>query len=183
MMNRSLRSSRILAIVAVTTALAVAAPARAEPDLPRVSVTVSPLHLILPMGEVTAELRLADKLGVAVIAGAGGVRDRDTDQRIRVFEGGASARYYVTGSFRTGAQLGAEALYVYADAGAGAMTTISAEGLGLSPFAGYKWTHRSGLTLEGQAGVTFLVARGTADPDTEKRAIGPLLNLQLGYGF
>jgi hypothetical protein len=62
------------------------------------------------------------------------------------------------------------------------MTTVAAEGLGLSPFAGYKWTHRSGLTLEGQLGATFLVVRAKT-ASSETKDVGPMLNLNFGYSF
>src|SRR5262245_11396016 len=62
---------------------------------PNVAITVSPLHLIIPMAEVTAEFRVAPKLGVAVIAGAGVFREQTTNERITLLEGGVSARYYV----------------------------------------------------------------------------------------
>jgi hypothetical protein len=157
--------------------------ARAE-ELPSVAVTVSPVHLILPVAELTAELRLANRIGVAVILGAGSVRETLTDTRIRVYEGGASFRYYVTGSFRSGLQLGGEALYVFASTDeTTTMTTVAAEGLGLSPFAGYKWTHRSGITLEGQVGATFIVIREKGGSMEEEKDIGPMLNLNFGYSF
>lgn len=146
-----------------------------------VAITTSPLHLVLPMAEVTAEIRVADRVGVSVIAGAGSVRDQTTDEKISLFEGGASVRYYVTGSFRGGLQLGGEAVYVYASTDT---MDVDAAGLGLSPFIGYKWTHRSGLTLEGQLGATFLTARAeSATATASDRDIAPMLNLQVGYSF
>ena len=152
-------------------------------DLPRVSVTVSPVHLILPVGELTAELRVHDRIGIAAIAGAGAVRVDGIEDRITVYEGGLSARYYVTGSFRTGLQLGAEAIYLHANT-TGDTMAVKAEGLGLAPFTGYKWTARSGLTLEGQLGVTYVAVRAKSDTasDDDSR-VGPMLNLNIGYGF
>jgi hypothetical protein len=168
-------------IVAVVALVSATRPAAA--DEPRVSITVSPLHLIMPFGEVTAELRAADKVGIAVIAGAGSVREDGIDSRITLLEAGANARYYVWGSFRSGIELGAEAVYVHASADDS--VSVSAEGLGLSPFAGYKWTHRSGFTLDGQLGATFIVLRGKADTGAmaERKSVGPMLNLQVGYSF
>jgi hypothetical protein len=153
-------------------------PAAAE----GVSLTVSPIHFILPMGELTAEVRVADRVGVAVVLGAGAIREEVTDAKVGVFEGGASLRYYVTGSFRKGIQLGGEALYIHASTDdTSTMSTVAAEGLGLSPFVGYKWTHRSGLTFDGQLGATFIALR--ASDSTNDAKIGPMLNLNLGYSF
>ncbi|MBP6845949.1 MAG: DUF3575 domain-containing protein [Kofleriaceae bacterium] len=176
-----LLSSLTLAVVASSLA---ASPATADGADPRVAVTVSPLHLFVPMAEVTVEARVAPRLGVAVIGGVGAVRDAATDERIRLFEGGASARYYVLGSFRHGLQLGAEALYVHADATADA-TGVQAAGLGLSPFVGYKWTHRTGVTIDAQLGATYLAARAEADTGAtaDTRDVAPMLNLNLGYSF
>ena len=155
----------------------------AHAEDPRVSITVSPVHLTLPMGEVTAEVRLAPKLGASIIAGAGAVKVDGLADRVAVYEGGGSVRYYATGSFRTGMQVGAEAVYLYAKT-TGDTMSVRAEGLGLSPFLGYKWTHHSGLTLEAQGGVTYIAVRAHSDTasDGEKR-VGPMLNLNIGYSF
>ena len=175
-----LLSSITLAVVAPSLA---APPAAADGADPRVAVTASPLHLFVPMAEVTVEARVAPRLGVAVIGGVGAFHDAATDERIRLFEGGASARYYVLGSFRHGLQLGAEALYVHADATADA-TAVQAAGLGLAPFVGYKWTHRTGFTVDAQLGVSFMAVHAdAAGASAEARDVGPLLNLNLGYSF
>ena len=155
--------------------------ARSEP---RVAITVSPLHLFVPMGEVTAEIRANDKFGVAVIGGVGTYHDPDTNARISLIEAGASARYYALGSFRTGLQLGTEVLYVHAFTDS-MNIEVKAAGVAVSPFAGYKWTHSSGFTLEGELGVSYMAARAHAETGqmAEKSKLGPLLNLQIGYSF
>lgn len=160
----------------------------ASPSAPRedrrVSITVSPVHLAIPMAEVTTEIRVADKIGVAAVLGIGAFRDPSTNMRVSLYEGGLSARYYVTGSFGTGLQLGAEALYVHAATDVENID-VKAAGLGLAPFAGYKWTHGSGFTLEGQLGATFMVAKAKAETGqmAETSKVGPMLNLNLGYSF
>ncbi len=170
-------ASCMLKIMSLLVVLALSSNARAE----SVAITTSPLLLVIPMAEVTAEVRLADRVGVSVIAGVGSLRDQDTDETISLLEGGASVRYYVTGSFRGGLQLGAEAVYIHASADS---MDVEAAGLGLSPFVGYKWTHRSGITLEGQLGATFMTARATSDTATASdRDVFPMLNLQVGYSF
>jgi hypothetical protein len=154
----------------------------AESD-PRVAITISPVHFILPVGELTAEVRVAEKLGVAAVVGAGAVKVTGIEDRIAVWEGGVSARYYVTGSFRKGLQLGGEALYLHANT-TGDTMAVRAQGLGLSPFVGYKWTAASGLTLDGQAGITYVAVRAESETDSDEDSrIGPMLNLNIGYSF
>lgn len=147
---------------------------------PSVALTVSPLLLVIPMAEVTAEIRIAPKLGVALTGGIGAVRDPDLDDLIKLYEAGASVRYYATGSFRSGLQLGAEVMYVHATTTADSVR-ILAEGLAVGPFVGYKWTHSSGFTFDGQLGVNYYTLR--ADTIMDESNIGPLLNLNVGWSF
>jgi hypothetical protein len=163
--------------------LALLLPAAALAE-PRVAITVSPVHLVVPVGELTAEVRVADNVGIAVIAGVGSVKVDMVADPVIVVEGGVSARYYATGSFRKGLQLGAEALYLHANTTGDSMARVRAEGLGLAPFAGYKWTGASGLTLEGQLGVTYLVMRAASETDEEEDSrVGAMVNLSIGYSF
>ena len=154
------------------------------PDEPMVSVTMSPIHLVIPMLELSAEVRILPRFGVAVIAGGGATRIKQTDELIKLVEGGISPRYYVWGSFRRGLQVGAELLYLHAIADDFTGATISASGLSVSPYVGYKWTHRSGFTFEAQGGVSILAIRGegqmTSSSSTE---VGPLVNLQVGWSL
>lgn len=152
-------------------------------DDPTVAFTVSPFHMFVPMAELTTEFRLAPKLGVAAIAGIGAFRDQDTNDRVTLFEGGASIRYYALGSFRTGLQIGAEAIYLHAST-TDMSIDVRARGLGLSPFVGYKWTHHSGFTLEAQGGITYLAADAQSSTASANRsAVGPLLNLNVGWSI
>lgn len=174
--------------------LALASSAAADGDVPtpsstvnsepRVAITVSPVHLFVPMAELTTEVRLGDHVGVAVVAGAGGFHEMTTNEKVSLVEAGASVRYYPFGSFRTGLQLGAEALYLHAWTDSSTIE-VKARGLSIGPFVGYKWTHRSGLTLEGQGGVTIVAARAKAETGeaAEDKRVGPLLNLNIGYSF
>ncbi len=174
-----------VALLATRTAAADdLAPANPAHDEPSVALTMSPIHLVIAMAEFTAEFRVADKIGVAVIGGIGSMREQTTNERITLFEGGVSARYYVTGSFRSGIQLGAEAIYIKASTEASNIE-VKAAGLGVAPFVGYKWTHRSGFTLDGQLGATYMVTRAKAETGqmAEESAIGPMLNLNVGYSF
>lgn len=161
------------------------APAPApEAPMKTVAITVSPFHMFIPMIELTGEFRVGRKLGIAVIAGAGGIRDEVTDRLIRLYEGGASVRYYVIGSFRHGMQIGGELLYVKANTD-DTMVEVRARGLGISPFVGYKWQHRSGFTIDTQLGVSFMTARGDSDAGASKEEskVGALLNLNVGWSI
>jgi hypothetical protein len=174
----------LTALLAGSAAADDLAPTAARSDEPSVAITASPVHLAIPMAEVTVEVRVADKIGVAAIAGIGALRDKATNTNVALYEGGVSARYYLTGSFRSGIQLGAEALYVRASTDASGIE-VEAAGLGVAPFAGYKWTHHSGFTFDGQLGATFMVARAKAETGemAERSGVGPMLNLNLGYSF
>jgi hypothetical protein len=139
--------------------------------------------MFIPMVELTGEVRVARKLGVAVIAGAGAIRDMDTNALIKVYEAGASVRYYALGSFRHGMQIGGEAIYVKANTD-NTGVEVRAKGLGISPFLGYKWTHRSGFTIDTQLGVTFITARADSSTQTKQASkVGPLLNLNVGWSI
>ncbi len=160
-------------------------PPEAPPPrpLPTAALTISPLHMILPMIEVTGEFRVAPKLGVAVIAGAGAIRDMDTNALIKVYEAGASLRYYVLGNFRHGMQIGGEAIYVKASTD-NTGVEVRGKGLGLSPFVGYKWTSRIGFTIDTQLGVTFITLRADSATQTKQESkVGPLLNLNVGWSI
>lgn len=91
--------------------------ARADDDKTRfASITFSPIHLVFPIVEVTAEFALTPKIGVAALAGVGSVSLQnsrgETVERLRAWEIGAHFNYYVMGSFDHGMQLGFEAQYL-----------------------------------------------------------------------
>ena len=76
--------------------------AQAKDDNERkVSVTVSPLHLVVPMVELTGEFRLDDKVGLAAIGGVG------SSAGVALWELGGQARYYFLGDFADGLLVGA----------------------------------------------------------------------------
>jgi hypothetical protein len=162
----------------------VPAPPAPEAHEPSVALTWSPVHLLVPAVELTAEIRVAPKVGVGVIGGVGGTRIMQTNQLIKIVEAGISPRYYLLGSFRGGLELGFEALYVHAIADDFSGAEIRASGLGLSPYLGYKWMHRSGFTLEAQGGVSYLAFRGKGNSSsTSSSSVGALVNLQVGWSF
>ncbi|MEO7092288.1 MAG: hypothetical protein ABI175_03490, partial [Polyangiales bacterium] len=80
---------------------------------------------------------------------------------------------------------GGELLYVKANT-ADTMVEVRAQGVGISPFVGYKWTSRVGFTIDTQLGVTFLTLQGDSDagPTTkEVSKVGPLLNINVGWSI
>jgi hypothetical protein len=161
-------------------------PPAAQAALPSVAVTFSPIHLVIPFLEVTAEVRLAPKVGVGVTGGAGvtHINEDTTNDKVTLLEGGISPRYYLTGDFRGGVQLGAEVQYLYASANDSSMSTVSAAGLSMGPYVGYKWTAAMGLTLEAQGGVSFLAIKGSdSNSDKSEKHVFPLLNLNAGWSF
>lgn len=182
MLRSLLVSSVLVGPTAIANAQEPTSLTTSSPDKPLIaSITVSPVHFILPAGELTAEIAVSPKIGVAVIGAIGSVKPALGDDRVLVYEAGISPRYYVWGNFRQGLELGVEALYAHASADA-QMTTLEAEGLSIGPYAGYKWVATMGLTLEGQLGASYFAMRGDGvDKDDSRFAV--LLNLQVGWSF
>ena len=154
------------------------------PEHPRrvFSLTISPLHLVLPVVELTGEARAHDKIGVALIGGGG----RYTDPNVagisaRVWEAGGQVRVYVIGDFRHGMQLGGELLYLHLD---DPHLTATGEGLAIGPFVGYKIMTDVGFTFDAQVGFEYITARAQASGSTNNdKSIIPLLNLNVGWSF
>jgi hypothetical protein len=171
--------------------VAIATPA--PPPLPRVAITFSPLHLALPVFEVTGEFRLSDHLGLGLVAGYGSVKASDagaaTDVTFDVFEAGTQLRYYVLGDFRSGMQIGAEALYLNVSGGKGSVSAV-ADGLAVGPFLGYKFTAVVGFTFDAQLGIERVgLAASAKNSSTGAGANAsasdwiPLLNLNVGWSL
>jgi hypothetical protein len=172
--------------VVLSAVTAISPAARADDDEVDhgFSLTVSPLHLLAPMLEITGELRLADSIGVALIGGGGSVQIAET--QFAVVEGGAQFRYYVFGTFDHGMQLGAEMMYVHVSGDDIANTGITGRGQGLAigPFVGYKIATDVGFTFDAQLGAQGIVARGEAGNQTaDDSAVAVLLNLNVGWSF
>jgi len=150
-----------------------------------VSFTFSPIHLILPVVEVTAELRLAPRIGVAAIAGVGSITH--LGDKYTVLEAGAQLRFYALGSFQQGLEVGLETLYVGVSGDNLQDTKISgaAAGLAMGPFIGYKYIAPMGLTLEVQAGASYAVIHADTSNggSSQSQDIFPLVNLNAGWSF
>lgn len=177
-------ASLVLVLSAPTGALA------AEDVEHNFSLTISPIHLILPMGEVTGEYRVGDKLGLGGILGYGSATISDDfggDDTLSLFEVGATLRYYALGSFIHGLQIGVEMLYVYAGGDVDGVAAVG-EGLSVGPFIGYKIATNVGFTFDTQLGGTYnMVGAEANDGDSTESAsaseFGVLLNLNVGWSF
>lgn len=168
------------------------AVAQSQDEPPRGwSVTLSPLHLVIgPIVEVTAERRVGDRLGFAVMVGAGQFTDESSngvENTFTAFEGGISARAYVLGDFDQGLQLGGAVEYVHLSGDDVNNSGVSAVGSGLllAPFVGYKHVWSFGLTFDGQLGPSYLAVRAEGDDGStaEDSKVGVHLNLNLGWSF
>ncbi|HXI60420.1 MAG TPA: hypothetical protein VNO55_30370, partial [Polyangia bacterium] len=147
------------------------------------ALTISPLHLLSPILELTGEIRASDKIGVAVVAGAGKYSETDNGVKLSasVYEAGAQFRYYVVGDFRHGMQLGAELLYLHLS---DSNLSAKGEGLAIGPFAGYKYTTDIGFTVDTQLGFERITARAAAGTSTASNSdYIVLLNINVGWSF
>jgi hypothetical protein len=161
------------------------------------SVTISPLHLVLPVVEVTAEFKAHETVGLAALGGWGKMTQKNTtigDIKYDVWEVGGQVRYYALGDFDHGLQVGAEVLYVNVtsediETASGTVSGVG-DGVAVGPFLGYKVATDLGFTFDGQLGVarTGLGAEAQNE-DTgyseseESTDWGPLLNLNVGWSF
>lgn len=167
-----------------------------------VAVMLSPFHLIFPVVEITAEIRLHERIGVAVIGGIGSIDPYQFSQtkppagvktgRFTVWELGGQFVTYPVGHFDHGMQLGAEILYAGVAGSAETSTdsaTGTATGLSMGPFIGYKFTAPIGFSLALQGGVAYITARADAKNSTGQTSsasdsqVGPLVNINLGWAF
>ncbi len=164
-------------------------------------ISISPLHLLFPIVEVTAEARLHRKIGVAGIFGVGsmdpdgigGAKPGFIDRpRYTVWEVGGQFITYPVGNFDHGMQLGAEVLYVgvAGSEGSGASRVAgTGEGLAMGPLLGYKLATKVGFSFNVQGGVQYVALRADASSTTgatataTQSAVIPLLNINVGWSF
>jgi hypothetical protein len=170
-------------------AQAPAATAEATHPHRKVSVTVSPIHFMLPVAEVTGEYRVLDKLGVAVVLGAGKITPDQMQgfpppRAISIWEAGVQGRYYLVGDFRHGMQIGGELIYMHASLSNSDLSAV-ADGMSVGPFVGYKVMADVGFTFDCQLGYQFVgFGASASDGQTASASKGaPLLNLNVGWSF
>lgn len=154
------------------------------------------------MIEVTAEVRLHEKIGVAGIAGIGSVDPYQFSEtkpppgvnasRFLAWDLGGQFVGYPIGHFDHGMQLGAEILYagVSGEASSGNVKAFgSGEGLAVGPFIGYKYTAPVGFSLNVQAGAQYMALRADAQASDNSSAssasskVIPLFNFNVGWAF
>jgi len=139
-----------------------------------VSLTLSPFHLLNPELHLTGELKLAPKLSVAAMLGAGKVTDEG--KTYSIWEVGGQFRYYLFGSFTRGMMLGADVGYIDVN---GQMENPMAYYVGTRAgvFLGYKIAMKIGFTAEAQIGPVYV--RENAD----NAELQTLINFKVGWSF
>lgn len=154
-----------------------------------VYISISPIHLIGPIVELTGEARLHRHIGVALIGGYGALKVDGVAERFKVWEVGGQFVGYPVGHFDHGMQVGLEVLYAGVSTNESSKVTVAtATGLATGPFIGYKLATKVGFSFNVQGGVQYVFARadassGGATASAEQRSIIPLLNLNVGWSF
>jgi hypothetical protein len=170
-----------LALTVMILLLVLSSTAHAE-DTQKVTVTWSPIHLVLPVVELEAEFSPAPHVGGAVILGAGQVSNESETITATVYEAGLQFNYYFMDNF-SGLHAGAEVVYAHVG---GVDQDATATGLGLSagPYGGYKLLTSIGFTFVAQLGaqVVHISAENSTDMKSENK-VGVLLNLNIGWSF
>jgi len=167
--------TRTVLAIACLCGLLTTAHAGEDARAHRVSITISPLHLLNPEAHLTGELRLSPKFSVAAMAGAG--RVSTDEESSEIFEAGGQFRYYLLGAFSHGFMLGADAGYAYVNPEFGDPVTYLA-GAHAGGFLGYKYSMDIGLTGEFQLGPVYLWGR-----TAETTELQTLINLKVGWSF
>jgi len=140
----------------------------------KMSITISPFHLLNPELHLTAEFRLAPKMSVAAMLGAGMITDEGTSYGI--CEAGGQWRYYLLGSFSHGLMLGTDAGYIYVNS---RMENPMAYYVGAHAgvFWGYKIATKIGFTAEVQHGPLYVWE------NANHSELQTLVNLKIGWSF
>ena len=190
----------IIALLLATTAVSHAQPPDAAPQVTaaaaksseRLTVMWAPIRLVVPLVEITGELRVRDHLGAVLILG-GGKRDLESNGMTisgTELEVGAQLRYYPMHAF-SGLHVGGEVLDEYVrfeEPLPPGVVGVAAGGVTAGAFAGYKMLRASGFTFEAQAGARYLVIDPPftgmipAMPPSGSRWL-PVLHLNVGWSF
>jgi hypothetical protein len=200
-----LRLAYLLAIVLALSSWSPSAIAAQEPEYPPeeeasedgpfISLTFSPVHLLLPLFELTVEARVGEYCGIALLGGFGSAtldfEDEEEDISATLWNVGAQVVAYPLEPFES-LQLGVELQYAHASVDGqlnGRRVSGIGSGLAVGPLVGYKLAIDVGFTFFVQGGVAFIAVKADAEDDTgetastdEKRVL-PNLNLNLGWSF
>ena len=161
------------------------------------SLTISPLHLILPILQLTAEARVTPHFGISVIGGYGKLTvDTQSSDGFSVSTDKVSVSAYELGGRLIGyplkkfksLELGAQIMYLHvATDGASNESGISATGAGVAigPLVGYKLVTKVGFTFLAQGGFQYLAiqAQDSSGANAQESKFLPLLNLDIGWSF
>lgn len=179
---------RRLSAAAAVWALTLHAGAAPADEGRSVSLTLSPVHLFLPVVEGQVELAVGDSLSLAAIGGFGEVTLEDSTGRDQlsasVTEAGGQVVYYPLERFES-LQVGLEVLYVRVEVDdPDARVTGLGRGLAAGPFAGYKLITDGGFTFFVQGGVEYVAVQAESEGEAaESSRWLPLLNVNLGWSF
>jgi hypothetical protein len=160
-----------------------------------VSITFSPIHLLLPLFEAQVEVLVVPHFGLAAIGGYGSIKADAADsslgnQKFSAYELGAQAVGYPLREFSS-LQLGAELMYIHVSAENinGQQVDAAAGGGAVGPFVGYKVLTQAGFTFFVQGGFQYVFVKASANDNAgnsasaEQNSVIPLLNLNLGWSF
>jgi hypothetical protein len=170
-------------------------PPPPEPPVRNVTLTFSPIHLLFPVFEAMAEIRVANGFGIAAIGGYGEIAVEDVfgnDYKFTAYVVGGQIAGYLQHPFH-GLQLGAEVLYLKVETkeevGTRVRVTGVGDGLAIGPFVGYKLVTEGGFTFLVQGGAQYMAVRAEAKSgdgqfaQEEDSRLIPLLNLNIGWSF
>lgn len=152
-------------------------------DLHHVSLSFSVARAVASLYEVTGEVALGQRFGVALLGGLGSLEAKHPDysqtMNLHGKELGAQARVYLIGGFDHGLMLGGEALRIWAEASPTPVTdpslvtingvrasdnaVLTGDGTltGLGVFVGYKVIASFGLTFDAKLGYQKLTLDAT----------------------
>lgn len=171
-------------------------PSKPAPKPSRwLSLTFSPLHLLMPVVEVEAELQVVPHFGLGFIGGIGSINAEAVDssypdQTFSVYELGGQVLGYPLRDFSS-LQLGAEVMWLHVSTATyeGASVEANAGGVAVGPLVGYKVLTDGGFTFVAQAGFQYVAVQARASDNqgnsarADDKDIIPLLNLNLGWSF
>ncbi|HEY5921701.1 MAG TPA: hypothetical protein VIV11_08520 [Kofleriaceae bacterium] len=164
-------------VIAILTTSGVAA---AEGE--KVTLSWSPIHLVLPVVEVEVEYNLAPNLGAGLILGAGRVTSTDGTVTATAYEVGGQFNYYFMRPF-SGLHGGVEAVYLTVG-DVEQDSSVTANGLTVGPYVGYKVQTAIGFAFIAQLGVQYLAVKAESSTAmASQKELAPLLNLNIGWSF
>ncbi len=158
-----------------------AAPAAADPKT--VTLSFSPIHLLLPIVEVAIEARPVNHVGITAIGGIGSVTPKSSSESFSAQELGLQLSAYPLEAFDS-LTVGVEALYLHVEGNTAGGAPGVGSGFAVGPFVGYKWIAKGGFTLIAQGGVEYVAieAESSGSTASDSRVL-PLINFNVGWSF